>query len=125
VILLVLFSCTNYLNRTIDKEYYSNGKLKYKVEKLNNKLDGITLFWDSRGNLINKVEYSNGKIHGKWIEYFKSGNIKSVTNYKYDKKDGIETYYYNNGKKKIEKIYNNGIELKDIKRWKNNGEKIQ
>ena len=50
------------------KEYYDNGKLKYKGEYLNGEKEGKgkEYYWNN-GKLIFEGEYSNGKRNGKGI----------------------------------------------------------
>ena len=70
----MLFSCASH--RSLEKSYYDDGKIRYEIEKENDKLHGLTKYWDEEGDLINEVEYLNDKLHGDWIEYYKTGKIK-------------------------------------------------
>ena len=127
IIILLLSGCTsiNFFNKKhIEKEYYDNGVLKYKIQKLNNTIDGYAKYWDIEGNLINVVNYSNGVLHGSWEEYYSNGKIKYTLNYQYGLKDGYERWYYNNGFKKSETLYKDNEIIIDIIRWDNNGNLI-
>ena len=127
IIILLLTGCTsiNFFNKkNIEKEYYDNGALKYKIQKLNNTIDGYAKYWDIEGNLINVVNYSNGVLHGSWEEYYSNGKIKYTLNYQYGLKDGYERWYYNNGFKKSETLYKDNEIIIDIIRWDNNGNLI-
>ena len=127
IIILLLTGCTsiNFFNKkNIEKEYYDNGALKYKIQKLNNTIDGYAKYWDIEGNLINVVNYSNGVLHGSWEEFYSNGKIKYTLNYQYGLKDGYERWYYNNGFKKSETLYKDNEIIIDIIRWDNNGNLI-
>ena len=127
IIILLLTGCTsiNFFNKkNIEKEYYDNGALNYKIQKLNNTIDGYAKYWDIEGNLINVVNYSNGVLHGSWQEYYPNGKIKYTLNYQYGLKDGYERWYYNNGFKKSETLYKDNQIIIDIIRWDNNGNLI-
>ena len=110
-----LFSCSSY--KVFDKSYYDDGKIRYKIEKKNNKLNGISKYWSEEGYLINEVQYLNGLLHGDWKEYYPSGEIKSITQYKFDKKDGSQTTYYLNGIKKSEISFIDGVQSSEKIRW--------
>ena len=127
LIIILLSGCTsiNFFNKKhIEKEYYDNGTLKYKIQKLNNTIDGYAKYWDINGNLINIVNYSNGVLHGTWKEYYADGKIKYTLNYQYGLKDGYERWYYNNGVKKSEALYKNDQIIIDIIRWDKYGNLI-
>ena len=126
IIVLFFFSCGVgvFNNKDIEKEYYDNGVLKYKTQKLNNKIDGYSKFWDINGNLINEVNYSNGLLHGKWTEYYPNGEVKYLSTYQYGLKNGPEIWYYDNGIKKSEIIYKEDKIDVDIIRWDKNGNLI-
>ena len=117
-LLVLFFSCSSQI---IDKSYYGNNQLRYKIEKENNKEHGLASYWDQDGNLINTVEYFYGEIHGDWTRYYKSGNIESIIKYKFGNKDGYEITYYENGIMKSKVLYKDGTEVSEIIRWNNNG----
>ena len=127
IIILLLSGCTsiNFFNKKhIEKEYYGNGAIKYKIQKLNNTIDGYAKYWDDKGNLINIVNYSNGVLHGPWKEYYSNGKIKYTLYYQYGLKDGYERWYHNNGIKKSEAFYKDNKIIIDIIRWDENGNLI-
>ena len=127
IILFLFFSCTHFnssINRYIEKDYYTNGKIKYKIQKFNDKIDGYAKYWDEYDNIINIVHYSNGILHGEWKEFYSNGNIKFIVNYEYGLKQGKETWNHYNGNKKSEVIYDYGIIISDIIRWDEKGKLI-
>ena len=111
----------NILNRHTDVSYYTNGKIEYSAEYLNDKLDGVSKHWSQEGMLISESEYSNGKPHGKWKQYYKSQAISYEMNYFYGKKNGKEKLYYENGQIKSEQTFHNGIPKETQIRWRPNG----
>ena len=125
LIYIFIFLFTSCALNKVERNFYDNGKIKYKINKKNNKNDGFTYFWDKNGILINKVEYLNNQVHGKWIEYYISGKVKCSTDYHYDLKHGSEICYYENGFKKSEKKFLNGELSSKVIRWKPNGELIK
>ena len=126
ILILLVLSCSSSIlhNRYIEKEYYDNGKLKYEIQKFNNKIDGYTKYWNEDGYILNEVNYSNGLLHGEWKEYHLSGNLKYSITYQYGLKDGYELWYYDNGIKQSEVLYKQDIIIADIIRWDENGNLI-
>ena len=128
---LLLFSCSsiNFFNnsskRHIEKDYYINGNIKYKIQKINEEIDGYAKYWTEDGILINEVYYINGILNGKWKEYYLNGNLKYSVNYLYGIKDGYELWFYENGIKKSELFYDNGEIVGTKIRWSKAGELIK
>ena len=118
IFILLLVSCSNQI---VDKSYYSNNKIRYVIEKENDKEHGIAKYWDENGNLINTVEYFYGQIHGEWIRYYLTGEKESVTNYEFDEKNGYEITYYKNGNMKSRVLYKNDQQITVITRWNKYG----
>ena len=123
LIFLFCFSCSLYINdnRYIEKDFHDNGKIKYKIQKLNDKIDGYAIYWDNEGNLISEAHYSNDLLHGVWKEYFQNGNLKYMVTYEYGLKNGYEYWFYENGTKKSETLYLEDIVVVDIIRWDKEG----
>ena len=131
LLFVFLFSCIPNVNSKsssqgnfIEKEFYSNGILKYESSYKNGKLDGMSKTWDEKGNLKSKVEYKNGFIHGTWETYYPSEQIKNTTNYIYGKKNGKEIWYHSNGVKQSEVNYINDIQDSNVMRWDETGQQI-
>ncbi len=126
ILILLILNCGvgTIKNRSIEKDYYNNGKIRYEVQKFNDKLDGYSKYWDEEGRLLNVVNYSNGVLHGEWKEYHLNGSIKYILSYKYGLKNGYEFWYYDNGVKKSETLYEENRIVVDIIRWDRNGDLI-
>jgi len=97
------------------KEYYSNNKLKYEIEYLNEDLNGKGKEYYSNGLIKFEGEYFNGK---KWKgigkTFFKDSTLKSEINYIYGKIEK-EKEYNKNGELIFEGKYLNR------KRWNGKG----
>ena len=122
----MFLSCSSslFINKSIEKDYYDNGNIKYEIQKNNDKIDGYAKYWNKEGHILNEVNYSNGLLHGEWKEYHVNGNIKYKITYQYGLKNGYEVWYYDNGIKKSEILYSKNKIVTDIIRWDKNGNLI-
>ena len=109
---------------TYDREYYSNGSIKYETMYKSGVLDGHVKSWDRKGKLISKVEYINGFLHGSWETYYPNGKIKNSVVYREGKKNGVELWFHENGIKQSEALYLNDKINSKITRWDKEGRKI-
>ena len=60
-------------NRTIEKDFYKNGKMGRYREYYTGLLDGAYREYYEDGTLRLEAEYKNGKYEGEYAEYFPSG----------------------------------------------------
>ncbi len=93
---------------------YKNGELH----------TGIYQSYHENDKLFLEIEYLNGKPHGKSQIFYKTGKKELAGNYLNGKLNGLVISYYHNGKKSREEFYKNGKEVKRLKVWRENGEKI-
>ena len=134
IILFLLPSCTtnqekikkSIFNQIKDKvdtniEYYSNGNIKFEIQRFNNKLDGCSKYWSKSGYLINQVCYENDILHGEWKEYHSNGKTKYVVSYSHGLKDSFEIWYHENGIMKSKTLFKNGKKDSKTIRWDRNG----
>ena len=89
------------------KDYYSNGKLKFKLEK-----NGIGKEYHKNGKLSFKGKFINGKKNGKGKNYHENGKFYYEGEYKDGLLNGYVKEYDDEGKLIFEGEY------KDDKRWK-------
>ena len=75
VILAVVSSCNN---KSIRKEFYSDGTLKAQYNLLNDKPDGLASFYSSDGKLVVEANYKNGLQEGLTKSYYSSGKIMKL-----------------------------------------------
>ncbi len=66
------------------KLYYKNGKLSCEGVIINNKRDGLWVFWNEKGQRIYIKDYfDNGeKINAIYYEYYETGVLKVIKKYK-------------------------------------------
>ncbi|WP_447637309.1 tetratricopeptide repeat protein [Flavobacterium microcysteis] len=79
-----------------------DGNTVGELNLVNDELDGIQKYYDSKGQLTEEKNYSKGKAEGKRTKYYENGNIEFVESYKNDMLDGISTSYYVTGGKSCE-----------------------
>jgi antitoxin component YwqK of YwqJK toxin-antitoxin module len=60
------------------KGYWSNGKLCYKANYLNDVLHGPWEGYGANGKLRFKVNHINGKQHGLWEYYYSNGELDEI-----------------------------------------------
>jgi antitoxin component YwqK of YwqJK toxin-antitoxin module len=87
--------------------YRPDGTKINKYEYLNNKLNGLTIDYDSTGKVARTAEYHNGKMNGKETLFYSNGKIKSVAFVKHDTLRGFDIELKENG---------------DTLKWFNSGE---
>jgi uncharacterized protein len=96
-------------NRTVEKDFYKNGKLGAYREYLSGVLDGIYQEYYENGVLRREARYSNGKYEGDYQEYFPSGKVKVKAFHRNNYFDG-DYIEYNGKGDVIKKItYKEGI----------------
>ena len=128
---LLFYSCNfigdkEYFNtlQRIEKEYHSNGKLKYEASYFAENLHGELRSWNDAGELLSVVEYNEGKLHGQWLEYYPSGQLMHSIKYINGYKDGEEFWYHPNGQVQSLAYYVKGDITGLIKRWDGEGQQI-
>jgi hypothetical protein len=84
------------------KIYYKNGKL-----------DGEYIIYNTNGKQREKKYYKNGKLHGEYIKNYSNGSPEERGSYKNGKLHGRCKRWYYSGYIYSNKIYNNGIVVKD------------
>ncbi|MEG1498507.1 MAG: hypothetical protein RRX93_01690 [Bacteroidales bacterium] len=102
-------------------EYFTNGKLKFKVGYKNGKPEGICRQYDSiTGKIVKGLIFKNGVIVGggiidengyfqdDWKEYYPDGKLRCDGKYKKGQRYGLWRYYYPDGSIEQEGEYKNG-----------------
>jgi antitoxin component YwqK of YwqJK toxin-antitoxin module len=79
------------------EEYDDNGKIEYRCEYNNGKLNGEYVEYFPNGNIESKGNYVNGEMDGYWKRYWFNGKLRSEGNYVDDKKEGYWVWYYSDG----------------------------
>ncbi len=113
--------------------YYPSGKLKNKVEYVDNNKHGRGYEYNENGLLVAIEEYrynnmisrkavnrynkSKEKV-GKWVEVYDNGKVKSEMNYEKGMPNGIAKQYTPTGKLLRMEEYQNGKNVKSVKRPK-------
>tara|TARA_B100000787_G_scaffold162471_1_gene143215 strand:- start:32 stop:1021 length:990 start_codon:yes stop_codon:yes gene_type:complete len=139
-ILLILVLSMSFISFSqklngLQKKYFENGQLNYKINYKNDKRDGLYVEYFENGNLAFKVNYKNDKKEGSYERYnstsqleflafkanykngeldglletyYENGSVEARTNYKNGKRDGLSALYYENGKLDNQASYKNG-----------------
>lgn len=94
----------------VQKEYYSNGKIRVSSMFRNGIPEGIRKEYDTTGKIEKAQLFKNGHIvgegivkedgnrEGSWKEYYEDGSLKAEGAYENDKPVGKWKYYYQSGK---------------------------
>ena len=111
------------------KQYYDNGKLKFKGTYRDTFAVGIhrkyninselieSYIYDDFGNIIGTgIIEENGIYKGKFINYYPTGEKKSEGNYLNGNKNGLWIYYYKSGVIEQEGYFRNG-KIDGIWKW--------
>ena len=77
---ILLLSFATHANETPEKpltgkytEKYHNGNLKYEVNYVNGKKEGLEIFWYISGGKYIQTTYKNDKEDGIWNQWFENG----------------------------------------------------
>ena len=104
------------------KEFYSNGRIKSRVNYINGKPDGNYVeYYDKDYSKVKSAgEYKDGKREGQWHWYYDTGELKRVIVYDKgsvpldeDSLQYITREFYKNGKKKSPVKFDTSIYLND------------
>lgn len=99
----VLNSCSPESERKV--KYYSNGQIKWEVELLDGKRNGVLKEYYEDGVLMSKGNWENGLADGKTEYYYKNGLLKSLSFWRNGKQEGVTKKYYRNGRLKSVAVY--------------------
>ena len=103
----------------LHEKYHKNGKIDYRVNYKNGKLDGSWQIYHENGQLHETGNYKDGQQDGYW-EYFEEdgsllkteiwNNMKlvEIVNYKNGNLHGSTEQYYDNGQLHYKKTYKGG-----------------
>ena len=87
---------------TEEKEFYSNGKLKsrvnYQPKSVGGKKHGLYEWFRETGEISRKFLYKNGELHGPQSQYHKNGQVFMAYTYKDGKKEGLSEWFHDDGK---------------------------
>jgi hypothetical protein len=71
------------------KEYYSNGKISYKLSKINDK-DFLCEFYSNNGNISNKWKTKGKLTHGIHYNWNYYGELEQLQQFKLDTSHGTK-----------------------------------
>lgn len=109
----------------IEYSYYPNGKIEFKATYLNDKLDGISEYWDESGNLKSVSNYSAGKLHGLLKQFQQNGELIHSVEYFHGRKHGLEVWYWDNGQLKSQQKFEFGEPVSELQRWDFEGKPLK
>jgi len=90
----------NYVNDSLDGlavRYYANGIIMEKTRWSGNKMDGLQEVFNENGDKISEYNYNNGQLNGKYTVYNPNGSIAIIGYYRENLKDGNWIYFNENG----------------------------
>jgi antitoxin component YwqK of YwqJK toxin-antitoxin module len=111
LIFSTLSSCSSQSKKSDDtfyEEFHENGKLKFKVQLVNGKKEGVGKTYFDNGDLKIESHYKNDVLNGSYIQHFHGRIIKEVT-YQNDTLNGYSKHYYPNEKLREEGNYKSGL----------------
>jgi hypothetical protein len=89
--------------------HYPNGQLRYSINYVKGKREGVELTYFESGKIKEKQFYKNNKEEGEAFTFYENGNphIKSI--YVNGKLEGEQITYHENGSVAISEHYRNGV----------------
>jgi len=96
--------------KTIEKEYYPNGSLKYERTYNRSVQEGVTRLYYETGELKEESNYKDGSEDGVQTRYYKNGKMNLYYIAKKGKKDGVYKTFYDDGSIKVEGVSVGGKE---------------
>ena len=103
--------------------YYPNGKLKNEVTCKDDKRNGQHIEYYEDGKIKFKMNFLNEEIEGEFLLYHPNGNLREECNFKRNKKNGkIRQYYKSNGKLMVDFSVTDGeVDDQEIIIYNNDG----
>jgi antitoxin component YwqK of YwqJK toxin-antitoxin module len=100
-------------NKTIVKEFYSNGLASSELIMHIRDMHAFTTLWDESGNKTATREHLCGQRNGIWQEYGDNGEVIVNECYEDDKLNGTRWYIDEDGQKIIEQ-YDKGRKIENF-----------
>lgn len=107
----------NGLVSGLRERFYENHQLELKENYLDDKLDGLSIHWDTNGFKKAEINYSKGLMHGYLRRWYNEYQMQIEINYFDGKENGIETTWYPNGNVKSQNSFKNGLLHGTVKKW--------
>ena len=107
----------NGLVSGLRERFYENHQLELKENYLDNKLHGLSIYWDSNGVKKAELNYSKGLLNGYLRRWYNENQMQLEISYKDGKENGIETTWYPNGNVKSQNSFKNGLLHGSVKKW--------
>ena len=114
----LLFSCGDIRYK---EEYYPSGELMYKVEIVDGKQNGESVYYYENGTIRQVGNWKNDLEHGIFKKYHSNGQIAEIYEAREGGLFGEAKGYYSNGKLEYEIIYENGVAEGESKYYYENG----
>lgn len=102
------------------REYYPDGSLKFVINIVDGKKDGIGFFYDKDGKK-EQQSYKLGVKDGLWVNWNEAGVKVAEARYKNGSKDGFWYVWDANGQKRYEMFYVNGQKKGTWYMWDEHG----
>lgn len=99
------------------ERFYENHELELRENYLDNKLDGLSIYWDTNGIKKAEINYSKGLMNGYLRRWYNEYQMQIEINYLDGKENGMETTWYPNGNVKSQNSFRNGLLNGTVKKW--------
>jgi len=107
----------NGLVSGLRERFYENHQLELKENYLDNKLHGLSIYWDSNGVKKAELNYSKGLLNGYLRRWYNENQMQLEISYMDGKENGIETTWYPNRNVKSQNSFKNGLLHGSVKKW--------
>ncbi len=112
---------TASLHADIKKSMYINGKVKFKRNYENGKLNGPAYAYYPNGQLKTATKFRNGKVHGMVYGYYQNGVLKAEIPMNEGKVDGYQKEFYENRQLRSVSQFKNDLNVGSKKVYFPNG----
>uniref|UniRef100_UPI00404A946D toxin-antitoxin system YwqK family antitoxin n=2 Tax=Flavobacterium sp. TaxID=239 RepID=UPI00404A946D len=98
----------HYVNDTLQgmrEDYWENGNLMMRVNMIDGKKNGESVYYYENGNLEERSFFKNGSFHGSMVLYFENKNIKSERKYWNGRLIDTCKTYFENGQLSLMQVF--------------------
>lgn len=120
-LLVACMMCSVTLSAEVKITKYPNGKIRYKRQYVDGKLDGASSAYYESGKLKTHAIFRDGKLDGMTTGFYENGAVKAEIPMYKGKVDGYQKEFYSNGQMMSISQFQNGINIGAKKIYYSNG----
>jgi len=105
----------------LQKQYYTNGRIKAKYYMLDDKMDGEYKSWHQNGNMSICCFYKKGVLHGDYTDWYQNGQLWEKRFYIDNKLNGQIKVFYEDGQQQYTVYYKDDLREGEYKEWDEEG----